>query len=1102
MRSFMKTETEPDDYFVESGVLGHTVTLGKGTEHEAVLRVYEETMLESTRVHCDCCRCIGWHHHPVTRKQYHFVVHSDFRVDSKPELLGKRICQICTAAAPAKEKICPACGENDKETSLLDYQTHLMHGTLHANGCGHLMRINGREAGSARLSGQQLIQIWEKLCVVLRAREVSVEDVSQKYGVEFRLLNPVACGKTWYGTYGYQFGKGSFGNTAATHRQAAERLRRFPLASVKTDFERMAEIDPPPPAGETSDRTEPALEVIARYEALMKQYAPTTVGGLVALLLLLQRIVRRNDKAEKELVLRERRAAGRRQETLSRLSGKQGKGAKGGGADAKANGKKGSRLDSQREAAAKRKAASSLFEPLKFESKAAKASRRTGDKGASAARSAARAGGPTRVMSSAKPRVTPTRPLRPRGADGLVPATEPELVAEPAPPPSEAHRLHNPQAAVKREATAAAPRARAPSPPPPLPSPPAASAKKGSKKGPQPSLASLSPARTSRWSDARIETACTACVEVLREANGKWMARQEVRARARDRGVGDTGLLDHVLKTISDAKVTLYKLDRNKKNPTGASPRVDRPRARSARIAKRARFGRRRARRFSIFDRRGFLFRLAGMTTTSQIRSEAAPARAGRHLRSDVDVTRRREKVLRTRGSTTTDRRRRLLGLSDRRARAFRSCRARLISRPRPRRSPAPRLALAGPSTRAKVRRRQNSSSGQLEYHLDKVDGMKKMRAKVVPPKQKPADEPSAKKTKAKPEPAAAAPTRRGGGGGKPASGGKGASGERHAAEEAARQLSKSDLDRDVKAVYKSLLESYKPARPRVSESAAKCIGSDLIACARVLLDTKQFVKTYVPVEELLESRPKGKKLAASGATRVMVTAVIDSRNRGPKVSGMGGGGGGKKSKTAKKRREHGVETKPPPEVILLPADPTLAELKAAATKCFQDLYVVLGKFKVRTVVGLESAKETQKVGKKVAGRRVEVHGEGADLQSEFRYQGGLDQWTVRCVCGTTDDDGERMIACDSCEVWMHTRCVGIVDSAGTPRRWTCLECEAEAAAEAAKAAKAAKASGKQARENASKKRPPPVVERVRPPPTKRRPLPERVMPRRKGSVR
>ena len=646
MRSFIKTETEPDDYFVESGVLGHTVTLGKGTEHEAVLRVYEETMLESSRVHCDCCRCIGWHHHPVTRKQYHFVVHSDFRVDSKPELLGKRICQICTAAAPAKEKICPACGENDKATSLLDYQTHLMHGTLHANGCGHLMRINGREAGSARLSGQQLIQIWEKLCVVLRAREVSVEDVSQKYGVEFRLLNPVACGKTWYGTYGYQFGKGSFGNTAATHRKAAERLRRFPLESVKADFKKMAKLslDFGSTLAETGgERSEPTLEVIARYEALMKQYAPTTVGGLVALLLLLQRIVRRNDKAEKELVLRERRLAGRREASLSALAGKKA----GTKTDYSTNGKKekSSRLDSQREAAAKRKAASSLFEPLKFESKAAKASR-LADGASNPNRSVSRAGAPTRVMSSAKPRVTPTRPLRPRGADGLVPATEPEFVAEPAPPPSEAHRRHNPQAAVKREAKPAAPRARAPSPPPTLPSPPAPS-KKGSKKPPEPSPASVSPSRTSRWSDARIETACTACVEVLREANGKWMARQEVRARARDKGVGDTGLLDHVLKTISDAKVTLSKLDKNK-NPTGTSHEV---------ATRAARGNARRPSPLSRLARR--LRNNAGMTTTSQIRSEAAPAFfAGRHLRSGVDVTRRREKVSPTRARQSTDPRR------------------------------------------------------------------------------------------------------------------------------------------------------------------------------------------------------------------------------------------------------------------------------------------------------------------------------------------------------------------------------------------------------------------------------------------------------------
>jgi hypothetical protein len=65
---------------------------------------------------------------PVTRKQYHFIIHTDFRTDLKPELRGKRICQLCTAALPEKEKVCTACGENDSETSILDYQTHLMHG--------------------------------------------------------------------------------------------------------------------------------------------------------------------------------------------------------------------------------------------------------------------------------------------------------------------------------------------------------------------------------------------------------------------------------------------------------------------------------------------------------------------------------------------------------------------------------------------------------------------------------------------------------------------------------------------------------------------------------------------------------------------------------------------------------------------------------------------------------------------------------------------------------------------------------------------------------------------------------------------------------------
>lgn len=102
-------------------------------------------------------------------------------------------------------------------------------GTVHSNGYGHLMRLNGREGGSKRASGRQLMQVrcassscqswlqahgsrgcllegpllsagccatrlpssalpaappslqlWDDLCDVLRVRQISTEDVSNK----------------------------------------------------------------------------------------------------------------------------------------------------------------------------------------------------------------------------------------------------------------------------------------------------------------------------------------------------------------------------------------------------------------------------------------------------------------------------------------------------------------------------------------------------------------------------------------------------------------------------------------------------------------------------------------------------------------------------------------------------------------------------------------------------------------------------------------------------------------------------------------------------------------------------------------------------------
>ena len=54
---------------------------------------------------------------------------------------------------------------------------------------------------------------------------------------------------------------------------------------------------------------------------------------------------------------------------------------------------------------------------------------------------------------------------------------------------------------------------------------------------------------------------------------------------------------------------------------------------------------------------------------------------------------------------------------------------------------------------------------------------------------------------------------------------------------------------------------------------------------------------------------------------------------------------------------------------------------------------------------------------------------------------GGMEEWHVNCMCGTRDDDGERMIACDGCGEWSHTRCAGYADTLPSPDHFVCSRC-------------------------------------------------------------
>ncbi|XP_028805632.1 PHD finger protein At1g33420 [Neltuma alba] len=198
------------------------------------LDVFEEDVARSRSVYCDQCRVVGWSGHPVCGKRYHFIIKADgtsIGGHQKP-------CMCCGDILHLSESKCKSCNHVTTTVDVenwvyhqLESTTHLLHGVVHANGYGHLLRVNGREGGSKFLSGCHIMDFWDRLCKTLGVRKVSVMDVSKKYGLEYRLLHAITKGLPWYGDWGYQFGSGSYGLTHESYKSAVEFLSNLPLST-------------------------------------------------------------------------------------------------------------------------------------------------------------------------------------------------------------------------------------------------------------------------------------------------------------------------------------------------------------------------------------------------------------------------------------------------------------------------------------------------------------------------------------------------------------------------------------------------------------------------------------------------------------------------------------------------------------------------------------------------------------------------------------------------------------------------------------------------------------------------------------------------------
>lgn len=185
------------------------------------------------------------------------------------------------------------------------------------------------------------------------------------------------------------------------------------------------------------------------------------------------------------------------------------------------------------------------------------------------------------------------------------------------------------------------------------------------------------------------------------------------------------------------------------------------------------------------------------------------------------------------------------------------------------------------------------------------------------------------------------------------------------------------------------------------------------ISSAEKLLDCKQFMKDYKPEKTSSSKNPSFICLSCQ-------VELID-------------------------QSEEDAWIPPPAEIVILPANATVSDLKAEVSKAYQDVYLAFRKFQAEELLGYSGVDDSTQV-KLLLGSTVEfVRIRGRCLAKsglgKYKMERGMERWTVDCSCGAKDDDGERMLACDVCGVWQHTRCSGINDQDAVPARFVCYKC-------------------------------------------------------------
>jgi PHD-finger len=221
-------------------------------------------------------------------------------------------------------------------------------------------------------------------------------------------------------------------------------------------------------------------------------------------------------------------------------------------------------------------------------------------------------------------------------------------------------------------------------------------------------------------------------------------------------------------------------------------------------------------------------------------------------------------------------------------------------------------------------------------------------------------------------------------------------------------QMTRVQVIRDLSHLYRQI---FVELGQTLHGNRALCA---MQVATRMVMDTKHFVKDYHPqgAEHKIDD--------LANHDYIYLNCTVHVRNGGKDLV---------------------VKQLPCSEFVIVSNNATIHELKLEVQRCFKEIYMGLNNFVPKSIVGFEGLDSFLVYDSFSSKDSVLIEGTIEQTDANGIFEGANDI-VVKCLCGAREEDGERLICCDICEVWQHTRCVGVSETDEVPHVFLCNRCE------------------------------------------------------------